>query len=163
LTNIVQKYPQVKVLTCDVRELPLSETYDLIFAIGIDYVLGDEELSGLFACLAKNLSESGKIVLHSSSILSLKNTVSLLEKSIERKIGITEGVFWGWFRTPRTVNRLAAKIGLSVHEQYFVSDKGPSTQKHRYTAKKRLGMLNNIPPMLVTSMFTLFKHGKSKV
>ena len=125
LKDIRSEFPAVPVLIGDIRDLTISQRFDIIVLLTGDYFLTRSELQGFLWRVTETLAEDGLLVIHSVSILSVWQALKEMVKVASGKYRRAVWVLWGYWRTPSEFARSARQAGLCLQANYsltFVQD-----------------------------------------
>ena len=158
--EISRKYPTAKFVVGDVRTLlPQQERYDIIFMLGLDYLMHDEELVDLFRISSTLLKERGFLVNHTMNSLSVRQ---LLVYFLRRFMGTHKrGVLWGYYRTPAELNKTARQVGLRISAQYCYPRYVWSRREKHIIAKERPRFFYNMPTLASSNVITVYEKAST--
>ncbi len=114
LRDLCARFPDTPTLIADIREIAIASKFDLILILASEYFLDTAELEQLMRKVSDSLTPDGLFVLHSVSVLSVRQWLSeILKKAIGTYRAATY-LFWGWWRTPYEFYRCARGAGLTL-------------------------------------------------
>jgi SAM-dependent methyltransferase len=79
LAEAAIKLPDAKLLRCDIRELPVLGSFDLVtcFDDSLNYLSSDDELAAAFAGMARNMRAGGLAMFDLNSLLAYRSTFAV--------------------------------------------------------------------------------------
>jgi SAM-dependent methyltransferase len=86
------KWPEARLVRCDLRELPVLGSFDLVtcFDDSLNYLSGEDDLAAAFAGMARNLSSGGVAAFDLNSLSAYRTTFAA--DSVSEK----DGVLFAW-------------------------------------------------------------------
>ena len=132
LRRLRRRFPEAPVMIADLRAIEIPPGFDIVVMLASEYILSDGELDRFMQVVKGSLSENGRLVLHSVSILSM---LRLSKQWVKRLSGYhTGGIFWGWLRTPAELARSARSAGFRVETAYRVGVQGSDSVLYERSA-----------------------------
>ena len=138
LAEAASKAPRAELLLCDIRELPVLGSFDLItcFDDSLNYLLGEEALAGAFEGIARNLRAGGLAAFDLNSLLAYRTTFAA-DRVSER-----DGTVFAWrgLGNPDAEPGSAAdaRIEVFVPAGEDVYERVVSTHRQRHFPRERV-------------------------
>lgn len=155
LTDIKEKYVNANILIGDARKTLIPDTYDIIFMLGLDYLMTDNELLDFLRHSNAYLNENGLLVNHCMNSLSVRKIFAHLLKVLLGTYKRRNHIFWGYYRSPVVIKRIAQRAGLRIKNQFFhqhVYNNGISNR----ILRRRTPLFLSLPTLDSASVITVF-------
>jgi SAM-dependent methyltransferase len=118
LQKLKERYANARVVCGDIREIDLTEKFDVVTLIGVDYALNVHELESLLMTAKKILTKQGCILLYSPNCLSLRQVLAELTKHALGHYRRNGYIRWGYWRTPSVYHDVVSKVGMMVTREF---------------------------------------------
>lgn len=122
LARVKAEFPDAPIIISDIANLRPEGEFDAISLLTVDYALDDKQLADAFTRLAGALPPSGILINYTANVLTIEQIAKEAIKKMLRRRLPKGSVFWGWYRSPALLRRIAKISGLELTAQYLVKE-----------------------------------------
>lgn len=152
LKGIKKKYSDLEIIIGKIYDLSIPGKYDVVCMFAVDYALNNDNLQKTFSKVNSLLAEDGIFLNQTVNLLSFRQVVvSTIRRYFLRTYQSPDYVFWGWWRSPGLISKLARKAGLETSQQ-FVSDGQGYSERRQF--------LRRFPTLRANDMVTVFSKSR---
>lgn len=121
IRDLCARFPAAPTILGDVCEIEPAGTYDIVVMLALDYALSHVKLQAVLAHAFRWLEPGGWLVLESVTILSVRQLAAEIVKAFAGRYQKIPHIYWGWWRTPGEMAKMARTAGLLLRRVYYIS------------------------------------------